>query len=148
MMIDKNLYSRIQEKRQKLDTLRPFSKSTLAKLRERIIIEWTYNSDAIEGNSLTLKETKLVLKDGLTIKGKPLKEHLEAINHKEAIEFVEKLVQKKARIDTLAIRQIHSLILEKIDDKEAGKYREIPVNILLFISSCPESHARFSLPDS
>ncbi len=129
ILIEKTLYSRILDKKKQLDKLRPFPKSALEKLRERIIVEWTYNSDAIEGNSLTLKETKLVLEDGLTIKGKSLKEHLEAINHKDAIEFVEKLVNKKSRIDTLAIRQTHSLILSKIDNKEAGKYRNVSVSI-------------------
>ncbi|MDP8212099.1 MAG: hypothetical protein P9X22_02255, partial [Candidatus Zapsychrus exili] len=66
MFIDKDLYTRILEKKMELSKLRPFSKSALKKLRERIIVEWTYNSDAIEGNSLSLKETKLVLEDGLT----------------------------------------------------------------------------------
>ena len=129
MLIDKNLHNRILDKKKKLDKSRPFPKVALKKLKERIMVEWTYNSDAIEGNSLTLKETKLVLEDGLTIKGKSLREHLEAINHKDAIEFVEKLVNKKAQVDTFAIRQIHSLILNKIDNKEAGKYRNIPVTI-------------------
>ena len=129
MHMKKDLYSRILKHRKELGKLRPFPKSALKKLRERIIVEWTYNSDAIEGNSLTLKETRLVLEDGLTIKGKPLREHLEAINHKDAIEFVEKLVSKKARVDAYAIRQIHSLILAKIDKDEAGKYRDVKVVI-------------------
>jgi Fic family protein len=129
MLINKDLYNRIVARKEELDKLRPFPKSSLERLKERMVIEWTYNSDAIEGNSLTLKETKLVLEDGLTIKGKPLKEHLEAINHKDAIKFVEHLVNKGSRIDILAIRQIHSLILAKIDDKEAGKYRNTPVRI-------------------
>ncbi len=129
MLINRELYNRIIDKKKQLGKLRPFPKSALTKLKERIVLEWTYNSDAIEGSSLTLKETKLVLEDGLTIKGKPLKEHLEAINHKEAIEFVEALVSKKSRIDILAIRQIHSIILTKIDDQEAGKYRDVAVTI-------------------
>lgn len=129
MLINRELYNRIIDKKKQLGKLRPFPKSALEKLKERIVVEWTYNSDAIEGSSLTLKETKLVLEDGLTIKGKPLKEHIEAINHKEAIEFVETLVGKKSRLDTLTIRQIHSLILTKIDDKEAGKYRNVAVTI-------------------
>lgn len=129
MPIDSVLYQRILDKKKKLSSLRPFPKAALKRLKERIVLEWTYNSDAIEGNSLTLKETKLVLEDGLTIKGKSLKEHLEAINHKDAIEFVEKLVNKKAKIDILAIRQIHALILTKIDNKEAGKYRNTSVRI-------------------
>jgi Fic family protein len=129
MIIDKELHKRILEKKKELAKMRPFPKAALARLRERIIVEWTYNSDAIEGNTLTLKETRMVLEDGLTIKGKPLKEHLETINHRDAIEFVEKLSGKKSRIDVLMIRQIHSLILNKIDEKEAGKYRDVPVTI-------------------
>ena len=139
MCIDKDLYTRILEKKMELSKLRPFPKSALKKLRERIIVEWTYNSDAIEGNSLSLKETKLVLEDGLTIKGKPLREHLEAINHRDAIEFVEKLVGKKARVDAYAIRQVHSLILAKIDKEEAGKYRDVKVAISGSSYTLPEA---------
>jgi len=129
MVIDKGLCNRILQKKKQLNKLRPFPQTALAKLKERIIIEWTYNSNAIEGSSLTLKETKLVLEDGLTIKGKPLREHLEAINHRDAIEFVEKLLSKRVVITPLLIRQIHSLVLTKIDDQEAGKYRNVKVTI-------------------
>ena len=129
MGINKQLSDRIIKKKNGLDKLRPFPKSALRNLREQIIIEWTYNSDAIEGNSLTLRETRLVLEDGLTISGKSLREHLETINHKEAIEFVEKLVRKTSSINAHAIRQIHALILSKIDDEEAGKYRDVKVSI-------------------
>ncbi|MDP8258622.1 MAG: Fic family protein [Candidatus Aadella gelida] len=129
MNMDRKLHNRIIEKKKELDKLRPFPKSALKNLREQIIIEWTYNSDAIEGNSLTLRETRLVLEDGLTISGKSLREHLETINHKEAIEFVEKLIKKSSKINCHAIREIHSLILSKIDDKEAGKYRDVKIFI-------------------
>lgn len=129
MGIDEKLNSRIIKKKNELNKLRPFPKAALRNLREQIIIEWTYNSDAIEGNSLTLRETRLVLEDGLTISGKPLREHLETINHKEAIEFVEKLVRKNFSINAHAIRQIHTLILSRIDDEEAGKYRNVKVYI-------------------
>ena len=128
-MMDRNLYNRIVQKKKQLDKLRPFPKTALEKLKEKIVVEWTYNSNAIEGSSLTLKETKLILEDGLTIKGKPLKEHLEAINHRDAIEFVEKLLSKRVIVTPLLIRQIHSLVLTKIDDKEAGKYRNVKVTI-------------------
>ncbi|MBF0252650.1 MAG: Fic family protein [Candidatus Omnitrophica bacterium] len=127
--MDRQLNDRILKKKEELDKLRPFPKSALRKLHEQIIVEWTYNSDAIEGNSLTLRETRLVLEDGLTISGKSLREHLETINHKEAIEFVEKLVQKNSVVNANAIRQIHALILSKIDDQEAGKYRDLKVFI-------------------
>jgi len=129
MLIDKNLYNRILQKKKQLNSLRPFPKSALQKLKEHIMVEWTYNSNAIEGSSLTLRETKLVIEDGLTIKGKPLREHLEAINHKDAIEFVEKLVSKKFGISPHIVRQIHFLILSRIDDEEAGKYRNVKVTI-------------------
>lgn len=129
MLMNKELYNRILEKKKELDRLRPFSKSALEKLKEQIMIKWTYNSNAIEGSSFTLKETKLVLTDGLTIKGKPLKEHLEAINHRDAIGFVEKLVLKRSKINPFVIRQVHSLVLSKIYDREAGKYRDVSVAI-------------------
>lgn len=138
-MIEKALQERIIKKKRQLDSLRPFPKAALGKLKERVLVEWTYNSNAIEGSSLTLKETKLVLEDGLTIKGKPLKEHLEAINHKDAIEFVEKLVSKTTKITPLVIRQIHSLVLSKIDNKEAGKYRSVKVTISGSNYTPPES---------
>ena len=130
--MDKRLKGRIIKKKKELDKLRPFPKAALENLHEQIVVEWTYNSDAIEGNSLTLKETKLVLEDGLTISGKSLKEHLETINHKEAIEYVENLVKKNSKINCHAIRQIHSLILSKIDDEEAGKYRDVKVFYISF----------------
>jgi Fic family protein len=130
MIIDPKLYQRIINKKNKLDSLRPLSKSLVKKLKEQVIIEWTYNSNAIEGTSLTLKETELVIEHGLTIKGKPLKEHFEAVNHKEAILFLEELIKKeKFKINSLLIRQIHQLILKNIDKENAGKFRETKVQI-------------------
>ena len=79
----------IDEKKAKLDKLRPFPQNTLKSLQEKIALEWTYHSNAIEGNTLTLRETKVVL-EGVTIGGKSVKEHLEAINHKEAILYLNK----------------------------------------------------------
>lgn len=130
MILDSTIYQRIISKKKKLDSLRPLSKSLVNRLREQIIIEWTYNSNAIEGTSLTLRETELVIEHGLTIKGKPLKEHFEAINHKEAILFLEELIKKgKFKINCLLIRQIHQLILKNIDKENAGKFRETKVRI-------------------
>lgn len=130
MILDQVIYQRIKEKKARLDKLRPLSPSLVARLREQIIIEWTYNSNAIEGTKLSLKETELVIEQGLTIKGIPIKDHLEAINHKEAILFLEELVKtKKFKIDTLLIRQIHQLVLNKIDKDNAGKYRSVQVKI-------------------
>ncbi|MBI4162234.1 MAG: hypothetical protein HY513_01005, partial [Candidatus Aenigmarchaeota archaeon] len=88
-MIDENLYAKILQKKKELDKLRPLPKPALEELRKQFEIELTYNSNAIEGNTLTLRETQLVLEHGITVKGKSLREHFEAINHKEAIIFVE-----------------------------------------------------------
>lgn len=129
MLINPVLYKRIQEKKKRLDALRPLSAAALLKLKECFAIEMTYHSNAIEGNTLTLRETQLVIQEGLTIAGKSLREHLEAINHKEAIDFLENLVKKKEPLTENLIRQIHFLVLKKIDDKEAGKYRSVQVRI-------------------
>lgn len=130
MILDRSLSRRIVQKKQQLDRLRPLSRSLVNRLREQVIIEWTYNSNAIEGTSLSLRETELIIEHGLTIKGKPLKEHFEAINHKDAILFVEDLVKKgKFTINQLLLRQIHQLVMKEIDTENAGRYREVEVKI-------------------
>jgi len=101
---------------------RPFSKKLADSLQEKLIVEWTYNSNAIEGNTLTLSETKVVL-EGITIGGKSMVEHLETINHREAILFVEDMVSNKESLSEWNIKNIHSLILKEIDNRNAGKYR-------------------------
>ena len=115
-------FSKIDEMKKKIDNHRPFSKLLTDSLREKLIIEWTYNSNAIEGNTLTLSETKVVL-DGITIGGKSVVEHLEAINHKEAILFIEELIENMEPISEWNIKNIHGLILKKIDNLNAGRYR-------------------------
>lgn len=130
MILDQSIYQRIVQKKQLLDRLRPLSRSLVNRLREQVIIEWTYNSNAIEGTSLSLRETELIIEHGLTIKGKPLKEHFEAINHKDAILYVEDLIKKgKFTIDQLLIRQIHQLVMKEIDTENAGRYREVEIKI-------------------
>ena len=91
----------------------------------------TYNSNAIEGNSLTLRETFLVLNEGITIKGKPLKDHLEATNHQEALNFLYDLVDhgKKSTISEHLIKSLHQLITQNIEKEWAGRYRNGPVRI-------------------
>ncbi len=130
MTLGLRLLASIEEKKVRLDRLRPFPKAALARLREQIVVEWTFNSNAIEGNTLTLKETALVLKEGLTISGKPLREHLEAVNHKDAIAQLENLVAKKTDLTEEGIRSLHKIILKGIDDQEAGFYRRHRVRIL------------------
>ena len=123
------ILKRIKEKKRLLDKSRPLPKTVLEKLREQIIIEWTYNSNAIEGNSLTLRETKLVLEEGITVAGKSLREHFEATNHRDAILFLEKLV-KKRKIEEKDVLKIHQVILKNIEKEFAGKYRNGLVRIL------------------
>ncbi len=113
----------IDEKKTQLDKLRPFPKSTLKSLQEKISLEWTYHSNAIEGNTLTLKETKVAL-EGITIGGKSVREHLEAINHKDAIQYLYEIIKNKEKLSEWQIKQIHALILKKIDPKNAGAYRK------------------------
>jgi len=121
-----------------LDRLRPFPKAAVARLREQMIVEWTYNSNAIEGNTLTLRETALVLQQGLTISGKPLKEHLEAVNHREAIRMLEQFVADKKPVHEEQIRALHRIILKGIDDTEAGFWRRERVRILGAIHLPPD----------
>lgn len=115
-------FSIIDEMKRKIDKYRPFSKGLADSLREKLIIEWTYNSNAIEGNTLTLSETKVVL-EGITIGGKSVVEHLEAINHREAILFLEELIGSNESLSEWNIKSIHGLILKEIDNQNAGKYR-------------------------
>ena len=123
-----NILAQIDRKKQELDTRRPLTEGEVARLNEEFIIEYTYNSNAIEGNTLTLRETDLVLK-GLTIDQKPLKDHMEAVGHKEAFEFVTELVKDNTPISEYIIKQIHYLVLaDKKDDR--GVYRRIPVRIM------------------
>ncbi|MFH1207857.1 MAG: Fic family protein [Patescibacteria group bacterium] len=123
--------TRLEEKLIKLNKLRPLPKSAVQKLREKFQIEMTYNSNAIEGNSLTLKETFLVINEGITIKGKPLKDHLEAKDHQAALEYLYDLVDKdkKHRISEMLIRNLHQIIIQETDREWAGKYRNSNVVI-------------------
>jgi len=121
-------FKKLDALKAKLDHYRPLSSEMVKNLREDLIVRWTYNSNAIEGNTLTLNETKVAL-EGITIGGKNLREHFEAINHKEAILFVESLVQKEQSLSEYTIKSLHALILKNIDDKNAGSYRNINVLI-------------------
>ncbi|PIW75294.1 MAG: hypothetical protein CO002_02845 [Candidatus Portnoybacteria bacterium CG_4_8_14_3_um_filter_44_10] len=123
------ILSRLEEKKAFLDKNRPLPKPVLLKLREQMIVEGTYNSNAIEGNTLTLKETRLILEEGLTIAGKSMREHFEATNHRDAILFLEKII-KKHRIKEEDILAIHGLIMKNIEKETAGIYRRGQVRIL------------------
>ncbi len=119
---------RIDRKKKELDGIRPLTKGELQRLKEEFTVEYTYNSNAIEGNTLTLRETDLVLQ-GLTIDKKPLKDHLEAVGHKEAVDFVYELVKDRAPLTEKIIKQIHFLVLsDRREDR--GVYRRLPVRIM------------------
>jgi excisionase family DNA binding protein len=137
MIVDKDLYERITRKKKGLDSLRPLPKIVLERLRKQFAIELAYNSNAIEGNSLTLRETRLVIEEGITIKGKPLREHFEAINHQKAFEFLEDMIKQKPRISEGLIKDIHRIILKDIEEMYAGKYRDVNVRILGAVKSPP-----------
>jgi Fic family protein len=115
-------FDTIDEQKRTIDTRRPLTKNQYNTLRNNLIIEWTYNSNAIEGNTLTLSETKVVL-EGITIGGKSVVEHLEAINHRDAILFLESIVDGHEDISEWNIRNLHQIILKDIDNFNAGKYR-------------------------
>src|SRR5579859_8126616 len=125
-----NALKKIYDKKKKLETLLPLPKITAKNLGEWFKIELTYTSNAIEGNTLTRQETALVVEKGLTVEGKSIQEHLEAINHAKAYEFIETLIKnKRVDITEKTILEIHSIILQNIDSTNAGRYRTVPVRI-------------------
>ena len=122
------LLTDIDMKKARLDMLRPLTSGEAQRLRDEFMVDFTYNSNAIEGNTLTLKETAMVL-EGMTIDKKPLKDHLEAVGLRDAFLYVEDIAQKKLKLRETEIKSIHSLILiNRPEDK--GVYRRIPVTIL------------------
>jgi len=126
--LDKTL-ERIQEKKSDLDKLRPLPTYALKSIKESMTLEWTYNSNSIEGNTLTLQETKMVIEEGFTIKGKSLREHFEAINHQEAIEFIQSLVSENYILKEKDILNVHELVLKQIEKEFAGRFRTSGVRI-------------------
>jgi Fic family protein len=112
--------------KQRLDALRPLSPEVVRTLRDELILNWTYHSNAIEGNTLTLLETKVVL-EGITVGGKLLREHIEVVNHRDAMHYVEDLAHKAEPLSEWQIRNLHRLVLKQIDDANAGVYRRVNV---------------------
>lgn len=132
------MFENIDIKKQWLDQKRPLPIHTVRSIREHLIVNWTYHSNAIEGNTLTLSETKVAL-EGITIGGKTLQEHLEVINHRDAILYVEEIVRNNEAFSEWQIKSIHRLILKAIHDDYAGVYRK--ENVLI-------SGARHIPPDA
>lgn len=123
MIIDKELYERILEKKKKLVLLRPLNNEQLNLIKEQMEIEYVYNSTSIEGNTLSLNETRLILEEGITISGKSLREHLDVINQKEAISWIEEFIKKKTKIRESDVIELHRLTLKGISNYWAGKYK-------------------------
>ena len=123
-----SLLAEIETKRERLAEMRPLTQGEVERLREEFLIDFTYNSNAIEGNTLTLKETAMVL-EGMTIDQKPLKDHLEAVGHRDAFLYVQDIATKDIPLDESVIKNIHALVLmDRPEDK--GIYRRIPVRIM------------------
>ena len=125
----KETFIRLEEKVQYLKKLRPFPNTALLGIREALLIEWTYNSNSIEGNTLNLRETKMILQEGVTIKGKSLREHFEAKNHEHAINYLYTLVKPDYVLSSKDIMSLHALVLRTIEDEFAGRLRNAGVRI-------------------
>ena len=132
-------FNRIEELLRELNEYKPLTAGEISRLSEEFLINFTYNSNAIEGNTLTLQETALILKEGITIDKKPMKDHLEAVGHKEAFHYVEELVQQKVPLSEKVIKDIHSLVL--MDNREdRGLYRRVPVSIVGAVHTPPQPY--------
>lgn len=132
-------FAKIDDLKIKLQSKRPLTSAELKRVRDEFIIHATYDSNAIEGNSLTLRETALILKEGVTIGEKPLKDHLEAIGHRDAFEYVLTLADAKTPLTERVIKDIHSLVLVS-DPVHKGVYRNIPVMIVGAEYTPPQPH--------
>lgn len=132
------MFADIDRLKSALDANRPLPTHLVKSLAEDLAIRWTYHSNAIEGNTLTLLETKVVL-EGITVGGKALREHFEAINHKEAIDYVYDLCQKNEPLSEWHIKALHGLVLKNIDQDNAGRYRTANV-IITGASHIPPEH--------
>ncbi len=120
------IFDELDSLQEKILELKPFSESMLKQLKEYYRVGLTYSSNAIEGNSLTLSETKVVLEDGLTVGGKPLRDHLEARGHSDAYDWLYALVAKDG-IEEEDILRMHYLFYRYLDENEAGQYRRTPI---------------------
>ena len=123
-MVPPQLIRRIDEKLKILKAHRPLSPTIVRKLKENFSLEMTYNSNAIEGNRLTLKETVLVIQEGITVKGKSLRDHLEAKNHYEAIQYLYDLIEDRKRhsLSEHLVRSLQHLIVKEVESG-GGAYR-------------------------
>ena len=131
--MDNEITSLLQEcdaLKARLAAMRPLPAEALEKIENAFDMEYTYESNRIEGNTLTLQETALVVNEGITIAGKSMREHLEAVNHAEAIDYIREFAQSNVEISERTIKEIHAIILHGINWENAGRYRSVPVRIV------------------
>jgi Fic family protein len=120
---------RVEQKKDRLATMRPIPSIALEKLRESLMLEWTYHSNAIEGNTITLNETRVILSDGITVGGKTLREHFETLNHHEALKTLSEMVSTRYKLSAADVLSLHGLVLQRIEKDFAGRYRNAGVRI-------------------
>lgn len=133
------MFKRAEQLKEKLNIYRPLTSEEVRRLRDEFLIDFTYNSNAIEGNTLTLQETALILKEGITVNEKPLKDHLEAVGHKDAFYYIEELIKKNVELSEKVIKDIHTLVLmDKPHNR--GVYRRIPVTIVGAMHEPPQPY--------
>ena len=123
------LIERLVAKNILIQQSRPLPTTALQKLKAGLALEWTYNSNSIEGNTLSLRETQLILQEGITIRGKSLREHFEAINHEKAIDYLYSLVNATYKLRSIDILSLHQLVMRNIDEEYAGRIRNAGVRI-------------------
>lgn len=140
-----NKLLRVDQLKEQWQSKHPLGPSHLKRLREYFDIQYTFESNRIEGNTLSLRETDLIVNKGLTIGGKSMQEHLEAVNHAEAIDYVADLVTHKADLNRRSVLGMHQLILKGIDTENAGCYRKVPVRISGSTNELPQPHQLDSL---
>lgn len=122
-------FERLLDKRNVLIAARPLNSYAISKIQEALTVEWTYNSNNIEGNTLSLNETHMVINEGFTIKGKSMREHLEVKNHQVALNYLYKLVQENYILNDKDILKLHELVLHGIEEDFAGRLRTSGVRI-------------------
>ena len=119
----------IDELKDRWQSHQPLNPVQLARMRDYFRIAYTFESNRIEGNTLTLQQTALVVNEGLTISGKSMQEHLEALNHADAVDFIHDLATRGEDLNQRSLLELHSIILRGIDRENAGQYRKVPVRI-------------------
>lgn len=129
-MLYKNLLDKLDNYKTILDEFRPLNQKVLQQIEQDFLVKYNQQSNAIEGNSLTIFETRVLLESGITANGKPFKDHLDILNHQEAIYYLNDLVKERKTLSEAIIKDFHYLLLQKTDNaREAGRYRTMPVVI-------------------